>query len=333
MSICYVQIKEKEEAHATYDDAISSGLTAALGEEKTGDIFSLALGNLPPQGEAQLILKLVGELPLEGESVRFSLPTVLKPRYTPVGSTNPLAPLATSSDSQTGTAPAVSHFSLQVSNSNGVSTVTSPTHDINTTTNDGAVNVTLKEQGPLVKDLIILINYNELHIPHATVEEGAKGTNQLLASPVVMLDFFPKFESTQAACEFAFVVDRSGSMRGSYINSARETLILFLKSIPPGCYFNIIGFGSRYEHLFPESIPYNQTNLDIAMAHAEKMDANLGGTELLEPLKFVFDQKLLAGLPRQVFVLTDGSVSNTQSCIDLTKRNAHVARYHFNCIT
>ena len=62
------------------------------------------------------------------------------------------------------------------------------------------------------------------------------------------------------------------------------------------------------------------------MKLAQTMQANLGGTELLQPLNFVFGQKLLPGLPRQVFVLTDGSVSNTQACIDETKKNSHVAR-------
>jgi hypothetical protein len=319
-------VLEKEEARATYDDAIASGFTAALGEEKSGDIFSLSLGNLPPQGDVQLILNLAGELPLEGEAVRFSLPTVLKPRYTPAGSSDPLAPV---SDATTGSGPTVSHLSMQISNTSGVSSVTSPTHSIDTAANDdGSVNATLTEQGPLVKDLVILINYNDPHIPHATVEGGAtSGSNELLASPVVMLDFFPKIDASHsAACEFVFVVDRSGSMRGSYINSARETLILFLKSIPAGCSFNIVGFGSRFEHLFPQSVPYNQSSLDEAMKHAERMDANLGGTELLHPLRFVFEQASLAGLQRQVFVLTDGSVSNTQACIDLTKANNHIAR-------
>ena len=89
------QLKEKEEAKATYDDAIASGMTAALGEETAGDIFSLSLGNLSPGKEAELHLKLVGELPVDSETgaVQFSLPTVLKPRYTPLGSKDPLAPV------------------------------------------------------------------------------------------------------------------------------------------------------------------------------------------------------------------------------------------------
>ena len=89
------QLKEKEEAKATYDDAIASGMTAALGEETAGDVFSLSLGNLPPGTEAELHLKLVGELPVDSGTgaVQFSLPTVLKPRYTPLGSQDPLAPV------------------------------------------------------------------------------------------------------------------------------------------------------------------------------------------------------------------------------------------------
>ena len=312
-----------------YDDALSSDLTAALGEEKSGDIFSLALGNLPPKGEAELILKLVGELPLdtESEAVRFSLPTVLKPRYTLAGSSDPLAQIGgEASQVEKSSAPAVSSFSLNVAESDDV-TVTSPTHGINTVIKDGSVEVTLMDLGPLDKDVVVLVHHKYPHTHRATMEEGrVEGGNELMSSPAIMLDFFPKFSSLEAACEFVFVVDRSESMSGTHMKSAKDTLILFLKSIPPGCYFNIIGFGSRYEHLFPKSVPYNQTNLDKAMDHAQGLSADLGGAELLRLLEFVFGEELLPGLPRQIFVLTHGSVSNTQACINVTKNNAHVAR-------
>ena len=99
-------------------------------------------------------------------------------------------------------------------------------------------------------------------------------------------------------------------------------LIYKLKSIPPGCSFNIIGFGSSHTSLFRESVSYNQENLEYAIRHAESLQADLGGTELLSPLKHIFSQRLLPGLPRQIFVLTDGSVSNTQLCIDEVARNS-----------
>ena len=73
-------VHEKEKARDMYDDAITSGLTAAYAEEKTGDIFSLSLGNLPSGSEAEIKLKMVGELPIEADGrVRFT--STLKPGH------------------------------------------------------------------------------------------------------------------------------------------------------------------------------------------------------------------------------------------------------------
>ena len=48
----------------------------------------------------------------------------------------------------------------------------------------------------------------------------------------------------------------------------------------------------------------------------------MGGTEIYNPLSFVFDNlALLPGLPRNLFLLTDGAVTNTNSVLDLVKRN------------
>ena len=73
-------VQEREKARDTYDDAITSGLTAAYAEEKVGDIFSLSLGNLPSGSEAVIELRMVGELPMEADGrVWFTLPSVLDP--------------------------------------------------------------------------------------------------------------------------------------------------------------------------------------------------------------------------------------------------------------
>ena len=325
-------VREKEEARQMYDDALASGFSAALGLKKTGDIFSITLGNLLPKETAEVGLRLAGELPVDAEGgVRFSLPTVLKPRYTPAGSTDPLAPVGSGSEggqTTSASSPSVFSFSLEVGDEEGVAGVESPTHSISCERREGKVQVSLGDGGPLEEDLVIQVHYKEPHQPKAICERGV-GEEGVMGSPVVMLNFFPKFETTQAACEFIFLIDRSGSMHGSFIESARDTLTLFLKSLSPGCYFNILGFGSRFEHLFPQSVPYNQENLDTAVAHSESVEADLGGTELLSPLQHIFKQKVLPGLPRQVFVLTDGAVSNTAACIDEVKKNAKQARYNF----
>ena len=332
------EVREKEEAKQMYDDAMASGFTAALAEEQSGDIFSISLGNLPPKSEARLHLKLAGELALDADgAVRFALPAVLKPRYTPTGSSDPLQPIGTGIGSNVahGSVPAVFNFEMDILDEVSVSHITSPTHSISTKTHSGRIHVTLGNATPLDKDLVVLVHLNEPHSPKAIPElgDGMLSQKKFMGSPAVMLNFFPKFETKQAACEFVFIVDRSGSMNGSFIRSASETLVLFLKSIPPGCSFNIIGFGSSYRTLFPSSVPYNQQNLDVAIQHAETLRADLGGTELLSPLKYVFSQPLLPGLPRQVFVLTDGSVSNTNACIQEVRNNVRHSRYRAHLLS
>ena len=118
------EMKDKEEARAEYDDAIASGRTAAIGEEKKGDVFSLALGNLPAGKKAENHLSMVGELEIDAEgSVRFALPTVLKPRYTPLGSEDPLAPVkgaeALAGQVRLMETPSVYSFVLNIAGMNG----------------------------------------------------------------------------------------------------------------------------------------------------------------------------------------------------------------------
>ena len=328
------QVREKEEARAAYDDAIASGQSAAFAEEKSGDVFSISLGNLPPQKEAEIQLQLVGELPIDAEGgVRFSLPTTLKPRYTPTGSSDPLAPILTGDSDQVEHASisGAHSFQMKVLDAEDVAEVTSPTHAIAVAKEGEELRITLSEQKPTDKDLVVLIKHKAPHMLKAVVEGGSTSKeNAFMSSPAVVINFFPQFPDEEAACEFIFLVDRSGSMSGGFICSARETLILFLKSLPERSYFNIVGFGTQFEKLFTQSVPYTQKSVDTATEHAEKMEADMGGTNLMLPLKYIFESGFLPGYLRQVFILTDGSVSNTDICIQKVKENAHTSRYDFD---
>ena len=121
------EIQEKEKAKEMYKEAISRGRTAVLGEEKQGDIFSLKLGNLPPGENAVIQLTMVGELAVEPDgAVRFVLPTVLKPRYTPAGSTDPLAPQNPTSETgpvHHATGPLEYKFAMVINGAAGIAEV------------------------------------------------------------------------------------------------------------------------------------------------------------------------------------------------------------------
>jgi uncharacterized protein with von Willebrand factor type A (vWA) domain len=89
----------------------------------------------------------------------------------------------------------------------------------------------------------------------------------------VMFSFVPQFEGIQQTTEletaveerpepqeipgeyveennyFIFIVDRSGSMSGTKMETTKEALTLFLKSLPSDSYFDIISFGDKFIHM------------------------------------------------------------------------------------
>lgn len=123
------------------------------------------------------------------------------------------------------------------------------------------------------------------------------------------------YDEDQSA-EFVFVVDRSGSMRGQRMEDAKAALQLCLRSLPEGCKFQIVSFGSHYSPLFgAASETYNNDSLRRASEHVADMAANMGGTNILDPLQFVFSRAQDPLRPRQVFVFTDGEVRDTRSVV------------------
>ncbi|XP_034723660.1 von Willebrand factor A domain-containing protein 5A-like [Etheostoma cragini] len=179
------------------------------------------------------------------------------------------------------------------------------------------------------RDVELLIYYKDAHHPTAVVEAGQASAKpgSLIGDPVVMLSLYPEFPqavmSSVASCgEFVFLLDRSGSMDGARIKSARDTLLLLLKSLPIGCFFNIYSFGSSHEHIFPQSVEYCQKTMEEALKKVEEMGADLGGTEILEPLKHIYSKPCIPSQPRQLFVFTDGEVGNTKEVINQVKKNS-----------
>ncbi|XP_040901630.1 von Willebrand factor A domain-containing protein 5A-like isoform X11 [Toxotes jaculatrix] len=335
------EVKEKQQAREEYDDALSSGQQAFLLEEseESPDIFSLSVGSLPPGESASIRLEYVTELAVQADDgLRFCLPAVLNPRYQPQGSEVTSVQVTSVPASLV---PYSLSFSARVSSPRAVSKVESncsldPLQYLNTEQTQATVKLAAGHK--FDRDVELLIYYKDAHQPTAVVEAGQASAKPgtLMGDPVVMLSLYPEFPqsvmSSVTSCgEFVLLMDRSGSMdcpindraqQETRIGSARDTLLLLLKSLPMGCYFNIYSFGSNFEHIFPKSVEYSEKTMEEALKKVEKMKADLGGTEILEPLKHIYSQPCIPSQPRQLFVFTDGEVFNTKEVLNLVKENS-----------
>ena len=326
------QLKEKKEAQKEYSDALQQGHGAYLLEqdEKSQDNFIINVGALPPSKECTIIISYVTELEfIQGSTIRFVVPTTIAPRYNPDKSG--ISGVAGTTSKYIQSTPYTIDFRCRVdklgrSADEYITRVNSPSHPIQVDfSQEDAYTITFSQQNTHL-DRDILLN----------IELASKRTNTIVAVEpgAVMASFTPTEEecrqglSVEQTNEFIFVVDCSGSMDGeNKIGLVRQAMLVFHQSLPVGCQFNIIRFGSHYERLFQQITDvYNEENARKAEELINGMRANLGGTELLQPLKWIEENAPKQGRARQIFLLTDGEISNVSEVLDLCRSMATSTR-------
>lgn len=323
------RVLEREKAFEVYDEAISAGHGAYLLDEERPDVFTASIGNLPPGKEVVVRLTTVSELRAEGDGLRFTLSTTVSPRYAPaedrrgVGRT----PEETLNPPVAFRVPYGLSLRVMLDMPSAIRGVESPSHPVSIDLDGSHGTVTLgTAETALDRDFVLVVRLAESGKPAVLVERAPDGTH------VAMLTFAPRFgeggtgAADAARGEIVFLVDRSGSMKGSSIEEARNALQLSLRSLPAGILFNIVGFGSTFEKLFPKSRPYDEKSLAEASAHVKTLAADLGGTEILGALVSILKPAVPEGALRQLFILTDGQVSNTDQVLALVREHAAKSR-------
>ena len=124
---------------------------------------------------------------------------------------------------------------------------------------------------------------------------------------------------------FIFLLDQSGSMDGNRIEIASKALELFIQSLPAGSYYQIIGFGSDYKVYDDNPKEYNMTNIKNSLDMIKKLGADLGGTNIAGPLKYIYDSDKIyekINLPRSIILLTDGEAWDKEKGLNLIEQNS-----------
>ncbi|BHF69193.1 von Willebrand factor A domain-containing protein 5A [Sparganum proliferum] len=335
--------RERIEAKKTYQEAVDSGHTAFYLEEDElmGDTFAMKVGNIPPKETAVIRVQYFCQLQARNvtndsgdcAAAVFALPSVLNPRYTPQSSeTDRQFGLPTEVPLTTVTVPYKFSFSAGLTAQSPIVSVNSAkdVFELKYQTEDKkAATIALQSDFKFDHDLemeIVFADPNRLMIAY---EEGnSKEKSGILSFDCLTVDFLPVFkEETDTRNEVIFLIDRSGSMDGNNILQAKESLLLFLKSLPTDCRFQIVGFGSTFSALFDEPQDYTEDSMKAALEYQRNMSADMGGTEVFSALDSIYAKKITgAGWRRKIIFLTDGDIVNQTEVISLVRRNAKTNR-------
>jgi len=204
------------------------------------------------------------------DEVRFQLPMGVGERY---GTLPPELTSAHGLSSRTRI-----RLAAEIQTSGKIQRITSPSHQADISevpyfTHRGQASrrrstIKFKSHTFLDRDFILIIQAEALDTPRCFAELEHDPDRRNSTTIAMQLTVVPKFNLPPIGVqEYIFVVDRSGSMAGERISTARRTLATLLRMLPSqGTMFNIFGFGDIVNGLWPRSQSYDQSSLDAAVS-------------------------------------------------------------------
>ena len=248
-------IMHREDAAAAYAAAKQLGKVASLLDQERINIFTQKVANILPGQQIRVTISYVETLKYEGGSYEWSFPMVVAPRYNTSG-TSPEPPRVPKGMR------AGHDVSLEIDLDAGVpiAAVNSTSHEIEVQPiNEKRAVVKLKDQATIPnKDFLLTYGVAGDTIKDAVLAHHSDrgGFFTLILQPpqrVQAEDVMPK--------EMVFVLDTSGSMEGSPLDTAKKTMELALETLYPHDTFNLITFSGDTEVLFPQPVPATRENV------------------------------------------------------------------------
>jgi len=310
-------VKDKEKAKKEYKQAVSSGKKAFLGEQNKRDLFEVSVGNLRKGEGCKITLAYNSELDVIADEINLVLPQIMFPRYgqnlgTAHSSGSVEYPVTIDLDVYTNTQLTKIDFNAKHLQNSGLNTdIENPNH--------GSLSINF-QPNEVKGDLVFKISQASVQPFSAVIERSAKFQTECLRLSIRedSLEQILGEGVGNAPLEIYFLIDVSGSMSGGRMNKAKEAMKIFMRSLSPGCFFQLIEFNNNASKCFRQSntVEYNEDTFRVGNQWVDNLHAG-GGTNILGAL-----QACGANAPggetgrnKNVILLTDGEVSNEQECI------------------
>mmetsp|Transcript_13181 Transcript_13181/g.9244 ORF Transcript_13181/g.9244 Transcript_13181/m.9244 type:complete len:244 (+) Transcript_13181:465-1196(+) len=240
-------------------------------KQKSDEGFTLKLGNLHPGKTATVNISLSKFLEIESGCFKFRMPTNYFPDYSLIEKMGLKVPQYTFT------------YKLDVKSLKPITYLSSPGQSkTDVKIPQKHIIVTSDEITKIPKrDQMLYFKTSDMGLPTLKAQRCEKYPDEV----ALLASFVPTFEKKQPQentelfedevpdqgasddikyC-YMFLVDRSGSMAGSRMNTTKEALKLFLKSLPPNCAFQITSFGTSYKHMKDQIMDYNEKTLEYAL--------------------------------------------------------------------
>lgn len=299
--------KEKGEAKKEYQKNIVKGNSAYMMEQETDNIFKISVGKIDRDEEVTVKIQYIDKFEIIDNKIQVLMPTLVTPRY----KSNITDKLVY------GKVDYTIDFNINISKSLNRKSIYCPSHKINVIDEDKTERVEVLNYD-LSKDFKLQIELKSELSSNAIISKTRDENDMIYLS--FMPEILDSYEDSEK--EYLFIIDVSGSMMGEKLDETKRAVIECLKQLDVGDRFNIIPFESEFEAMNIKSIEYNEENMKKAIRYINKLEP-LGGTEILDPIKFALYEK---NKDKIVLLFTDGQVGNEDEIIRFVENNVNRSR-------
>ncbi len=322
------RLERRSEAEKRYEEALEEGSLAALTRQNADGMVNLAVGNLRPGEIVSVRLELIAGVSLSDSGFRLRFPFTVAPCYHSQMRVSVDRPGVGSIEFPEHVADGVllppfhadssnlHHigFELQVEPGDAVTEIASASHPVRVVLNDNAaVGVKISPARDVPNRDLVLEVKCELTGGRAwsDVPNGDRKHFAVIAPSTVFGRALP------TARRVVFLLDRSGSMSGKPIKQARHALENCLANLSPEDLFGIVAFDTEVEQFRERLVAATPESVEEACTYLNGIDAR-GGTELASGVDAA--AHLLTGSKGEIFVITDGQVSETSQILQRARK-------------